>query len=473
MEVLQKFSIEIMGLHGIKPSRELLKSVRPWDLEAFALFSVMSKNEFQNKSFKDRNYKVFFEIIKTMWNHLHPKIALDENPINFVNNIIMISGLTQFPIQEPHLYKLFRFNYIFTFKNDQINMQEEFRNKFGCDYAEFMQMAYFIILMVATNVIDKNILDYFFKKKYAVLFNQLIISREEFIKKQNLITKNIDDYTYCFKLFCQYPFIEEDGLIYFPLPHLLIQACTSSLRYRLTENNDELHSKIGKEVLENYILHILQETNQYDEAIGERKYNHRGIERRTIDVMIRKGNSVLLIDSKSTCPFVKSRIFDEESKNITINRISESIVQVYKHLTEQFNIEYNYFNKEVELTRTNIYGMVVIFEDTFIPRETFFLEAAKKLNIKIEGPEYEYLCSNIKVFNLYELETKVFNGENLIELLKDNKNQKTKWFDFTLFMNEKNERLSHKLIEEFIENLTKEINNVTSHLVEIGLMSKK
>ncbi|MCU4757473.1 hypothetical protein OCA26_15240 [Bacillus cereus] len=53
-------------------------------------------------------------------------------------------------------------------------------------------------------------------------------------------------------------------------------------------------------------------------------------------------------------------------------------------------------------------------------------KAAEKLKIYLDGDEYEYLCSNVKLLRLYKLEKMIFQNDDILQLLSRNRQHKDK-----------------------------------------------
>ncbi len=127
------------------------------------------------------------------------------------------------------------------------------------------------------------------------------------------ITENIEDYISCLRPSYKYPLIRRKDELYFPLPHLIVRSITSALLYRLTEDNSELRDKFGKEILEAYLLKLMQESLVYDEVYGERIFlkEHKN-KAKTLDVMVRDGDEYIMLDSKASVPSIGLRVYDEK-----------------------------------------------------------------------------------------------------------------------------------------------------------------
>lgn len=263
--ILKRFSfsnkMDNCKLHSLKLTIEgnLQKTlekgaISPWTLEIFALFSVLNQ-EYENHDNRILNEGIFKQIIYTIDNYAHPKLLANDN--EFVNRIMMILAIQQFKHQHSKINKLCRYNFIFTYINEKINMQTEFNKKFQTSYNDFLYLGFFILTYLKNNFIDNAAI--YLLEKYSKVTDNLILDRSEFIKQQlKYLPNDIESYQYSFKCFYSYPFIRYKDNIYMPLPHLLVDSITESLFYRLTEENDNLRSLIGKEILEKYLYLILK-----------------------------------------------------------------------------------------------------------------------------------------------------------------------------------------------------------------------
>lgn len=451
-------SQQTVNIYGMKSLEEMHNIPKPWDLEVFVLFAIKSV-EYQYKIFTQT--QKFFDITNCIANHSHPNYFIDD--IKYENKFL-ISPLAsvQFHIQENAIYKLYRYNYIFTYKNDKIDMNDKFNDFFDCDYKDFCEFGFLLWALVAKQSKDTMpILDNLRRQnKYRRVYENIKITRNEYVEKLDLITSDINDYLYCLRPSYTYAFIEYGDKVYFPLPHLLITAITSSLLYRLTEQNGDLRNLIGKNVLEDYLYHLLSETTLFDEIVSEQVYIGRKGEERTLDVMTRKGDHYYLFDSKSTSPRIGVRTFDEDSRQSNVLRVAESIVQIYNYITEKFDVKSKFFENNVDIKRGNVYGIAVILEDSYLEREFFYKKAGKLLGIEENSDEFRWMVKHIDIMTFSDLERNCFTNSNFLVKIEDREQNGTQYDMF--IQNDSNEIQSRKFNEfrqklkcvcaEFIEN---------------------
>ena len=125
----------------------------------------------------------------------------------------------------------------------------------GTDYEDFLLLGNILQILFLAQSKNKNIvisqkaLYYLLHIRFPEAAKKLKIDRKEYVALQRRFSFESDDpYKYVYSL-CpsyQYAFVEEQGAVYFPLPHLFNQCVTSSLLYRLTEGDNVLREIIGK-----------------------------------------------------------------------------------------------------------------------------------------------------------------------------------------------------------------------------------
>lgn len=414
----QQESLFFMDLNN-QPLTKRKSSVLPWELETFFLFSISSR-EWAGGKLTNSNKREFFSILQCIRNNQHLSMSQDE-PDSIAHQSLMVPlAATQFDSQEFIFYKLYRYNYIFNFINNQVNMQSEFFEKFGCYYSDFLFFSTMLWFLLRPNrVISEDILQ-FLNQKYNKVISELTISREDYIKSLNQVAFGIFDFFSCFRPSYKYPFIADGEVIYFPLPHLLIRSCTSSLLFRLKDSNQSLGSAIGKEILESYLYDILKASSCFQEVFKEISYLDHGVQKKSLDVIARSNEDFVLFDSKSTSPRIDARILKKDSLESNIEIMADGCIQIYKHIKEKFPCKYNPFQGVVSIDIENIWGVLVVLEDSFVNRRDIYTRVASKLGLEQESAEYIWLCSHIGISSFYGIERFCFSGEDIVRAIKAN-----------------------------------------------------
>lgn len=462
MRVLQFYSRDLMNITGVE-----LKDAwpLPWELETFLLFSVKFL-EYQQKDFAGKNINVFINIINSIKNHQHPKSLKYAGTIKSWDLVLVAFGSTQFDIQSYNIYKYYRYNYFFNYIGEEVNMKQEFKNKFNVNYDMFLKLGFSLSTFCSLKVnLNPQILKYIVLK-YIDVTTKLMLSREDFSNKIDEYSYTIDDYLYCIRPSYLFPFIEYNGVIHLPLPHCLTRAITDSLLYRLTDENNELRTIFGKNVLEDYLYDIVYESNLYEEVLKEHEYHmHRNL-MKTPDVMVRNGNEYLFFESKASVPYAKTRILEESYLENEIEKISDAVIQLYKQLYNYFGKYFNFFSIENPIINVKkIFGVVVLLEESYIRRDLIYSKVLEKMKLSKENKKYRWLVNHIKVCNLYDIERYMFTSTDVLQSIK----QQSNYNDYPL-RTKTNGSLQNKNVRMFKENLIIEVEKMKNELYEHKLI---
>lgn len=455
--VLKRFSFEekmrVAQIHSRKTftasgtvSPDVLREIAtPWELETFVHFAVKAI-EWKNDVFQGKNNKTFEQIINCI-RDAEPELLKTIDGEDFITWLFLASASVQFEAQEFYPYKLFRFNYYFAYCNEKINMQQCFKEKFGCSYYEYSLLGYVLWMLFS--------MDDFTQKAFTALVNifptpisHLILTRQEYIDALDKITTDPNHYMYCLRPSYSYPFIDHNGTAYCPLPHLLKRATSSSLMHRLTDGNSGLKTLIGKEVYEAYLFTIINESNIFDEVIAEKIYYIHGTERKTADIMTRCDDNYIFFDSKSFTPKIAIRDFSQEALNKDVIRLAEACVQMYNHIRKRFIDEYCYFETTPQIKKDNIFGLVIIQENPCIMGKLIYKKAAEILKISEESDEYTWLYTHVGISTIYDVERYCFTGTNMVPQLQKLSREKTiihEWLS-----GEINNKTTYKRYREFL-----------------------
>lgn len=437
MRVLHHFSKQLLEHSGNSSIEKMMQSAHPWELETLLLFSLKSTPEFSDNNFEGKNINKFIDMINGVRDFQHPLQEKKIGSIHFADYIMVVLGLSQFDIQEFLPYKYYRYSYIFNFTNDNLDMKSLFKSYYGTSYEEFRKLGTILNLLesLENKIITQEILDYVVLRECPIAYQNLSLNSEEYLEQLDNITMNQEDYLYCLRPSYKFPFIIHNDRVYYPLPHILGRSVTSSLLYRMTDGNNELRTLIGKHVLEKYLYDLLIGAQVYDEVIPEQefklKHNNNA---RTLDVMVRKDNKFLFLDSKSSVPRANLRIMDEEAFEKEIEIASKNIIQVYNHISVYFPDIYNFFDFNDFIYKENIYGAVVTLEDNFIRRGLIYEHVANKLKIGLNTDEYNWIVNHIKIVSFYDIEKASFIGKSIIDELERQKNN-NRSYDYSLVDN--------------------------------------
>ena len=133
--------------------------------------------------------------------------------------------------------------------------------------------------------------------------------------------------------------------------------------------------------------------------------------------MTRVGQSYVFFDSKSFSPKTAIRTFSAEALEQDIQRLAESLAQVYKHIFLKFPNEYNYFERDVS-SHVEIYGLVVVQEEAYIIGNAIYEKTAEILGIPVNSEEYVRLCTHVGVVSIYKVECYCFTKTDMLQSLR-------------------------------------------------------
>ena len=464
--------------------------ILPWVLETFVMIS-MEAYEYSDGDFRGKNDSKFVKMVNAIWNS-HDSIQKlhRSKEFSFTDMFFPATMLKQSLSQESISIKTYRYWTLFNNKSvplnakeiqesgdDPVYLRDKFIEKMGASYEDFLMLGHTIELLFGVqeqksiSVIPQKALNYLLLEKYPQAAKNLIISRKDYVRKQQAYTMGQDRpaaYVYSLSPSYQYPFVKEGTSLYFPLPHLLTQSVTSSLYYRLTEGDNSLRKILGKTILETYLYDLIHDSEIYDEVYPEQKYKEEHAEAYSPDVLACKDGAVLFLDSKSTVPSLGIRLWDEDAIKNNIKVTADNIKKIYKQI-ERFKL-YNPFKTEVSEQKKDYWGVIVILEESFIFRHFFYEEAAKLLNIETTSKEYRWLTHHIKVASLYEVERLSLTGCSIIEgcqdINKDNPNDRP----FSNFGSEDG-KIKNTKYKEFEKNYKEAVINLAKNMIDRGCFS--
>lgn len=437
MLICQKFSSRIMSCLMIDIELMCQQNIMPWELEILTVFSVIYDTD---DAILDIDERTFSEMITKIRNFRHPKLIIAEKDETYAEIFMMISILQQHPVQGSILQKLFRYHYFFNFKNKNINMKEKFKQEFGIDYS-MLELFAFILFIVsskdASKLMNENIRGKVLQRLFTInkVMDILSIDRLEYEKRiRGLYKSNVLDYYYGLKIQYQYPIITGKDYSYIPAPYLVINAVTESLLNRLTFGNKELRNNFGKEVVENYLLSIYREVSSVEWISSELIYKIGKQEYRTPDVLVGENGYCIFFDTKSITPSLKIRKFDRNEIEKIINIYAENVLQIFIQISNYLN---GHYVLAKEYIKDNIFGVVVVLEDTNISRESIYSRVFEMLSSRniIETQEIkDYIHSHIKVVPLRQIEEMIFQGSGYLPCLLNQVNNPQDWNNYTFYL---------------------------------------
>lgn len=212
MEIAQQYSNKIMSIGSLIEANQLRGKWLPWELNTFALFSIFSINEYNNQHFLN-NYgkKRFFEIMISIKEFQYGEKPKDSSSSNFLRDFLILTGLTQFILQENKYVKYYRYSYFFNYSNEFVNMKSEFFKKFNQNYDEFLELSNIVNLFFPEDNSLQSLLNEDFHnliyKKFSQVIKSLELDRQEFINLQSKLITEPRHYITSYNYLYTYPFI--------------------------------------------------------------------------------------------------------------------------------------------------------------------------------------------------------------------------------------------------------------------------
>ena len=386
-------SIDTMSINGQVESIILQTRLLPEEIETFVLNSVVVR-EYNDKEMTD---KQFIEVMNAIRNYQPPE-CYEKLESEHLKWILPTIGAVQFESQQYSIFRLYRHHYLFSFSNEKVDVELEFREKFSKTFDEYAAIVFTFQVLLAKKKLYEFV-DYWKKVdlKAPWFLNTLKMTREQYKEELSQFANSAADYKYCLRPSYSYPFIEYQGAVFLPTPHLLIQSITTAMMNRLTFEKNNLREKIGKNACEAYIYTIISNSGLFDEVKPEYEYS-KG--QKTLDILARKGNKALLIDSKLFSPKVSLRTYDEDAYRKDTERIVKAMKQAYEHAHKKFNKEYTPFTTEIH----EIYALVVVYQEGYIDLAEVYEQTAQKLSIEIDSADYLWLCNHVGFTDIATLE---------------------------------------------------------------------
>jgi len=396
-----------------------------WDIETFFMYAVQLPiiPSMENTSMDETAFLGFVSKIAA----ISAPHAVKHRQLTPMEILSVVAPL-QFPLQEAQVVRYLRYHYLFSYRDNHIDLHARFNEVFGTAYIEYAALVVLLMMYLENNTSSSSLgLPLIAEKTSELIADHLTIDRSAYNEQLNHIytgERGYLEYHYSVRPSYQFPFVRHNDSCYCPLPHLLPNCIGLSMFYRVI---DELYlmEKTGH-VIEKYIFDIMKSSNAYDSINQEVEYkkSHNNVGK-SPDVMARSGNEILLIESKSTKPSKGMRRLDEQAMAHHVDIVASAVAQLYKRICEL-----NYYNPFCELnsiSKEYIWGIVVVFEDSYVPRENYFTSAANNLAIEIGSNDYLWLVAHIRVMSLNQLEVACLSGQNLVQHLKETLNS---CFDF-------------------------------------------
>jgi hypothetical protein len=406
------YELELIAFRSvIMPTNEFYRSSRKWLLKST---EYLRNNDFFNTK----------------------EIGIDE----------VISRLSFLQIETQIDYKIlfYRYNYFFNYKTNNLDMNHEFIQKFNVEYKSFIKISFLLSAWATTEFYKMSTLEEYmnliFDENEKMAINHLKRKPDEFIEEYNELNLGLDlsrNIFFDLNLLIKYPIVDYNEKMFIPYAPYIPYSCTRSLMFRLTNENNTLREKIGKNVMEEYLKYISDNslvTNSFNK-ISEFTYSKEN--KKSSDLIIHSDDKIVFIESKLFNQSLKLRSFDEEAINSSYVRVADAIIQILRNIVDMTNNEMNRIIKKYDLENT--FGMVVLYDDFYFNLEMCFDLAFTKSKEKGYDFTKDYIKSSISVFSLLQLENNLnLYGGDIFQLLKKEnlKSEESRLINYQTVINE-------------------------------------
>lgn len=463
----QEMSSRIMTSSKVDMGRAYKENIMPWEIETFAAYSIIYNSDDATEVI---DWKAFGQIITLIRNYWHEGLTKAEKEGEYPETYLMISALQQFPVQGVFLQKLFRYNFFFTFQNDYVDMKQIFLKKIGVPYERLEEFAYIFFVFSSKDAVG-NIPSGDVKKVWQAtlsdkdVFNLLTIDEAEYRKElKSLYGDNIIDLYYGLKIQYLFPFVSGKKYTYIPSPYLVVNAVTESMLNRVTEGDNELRKKIGKEVIENYVFCIIKELGTVTWISREIEYFCGKNRLLTPDVLAAEGNNIVFYDTKAISPSLKLRKFDKREIENDIKIYAEDVEQIYYRIRDYID---GLFQLDKDYSKENIFGIIVVLEDAVVSRKRVYEKAFSLIEdaFSLTDEEKRFISSHIKILPLRSIENSVLENKSILPVLLKQINEPDKWYNY----NYSNESLGHsgiQIYEQYVNDIKSRVKKKIKSVIE-------
>jgi len=351
------------------------------------------------------------------------------------DDTIAALGFMQFSGQQTYAFLFYRYNYMFNFINENIDMKSVFNERFNVSYEDFEAFVFVSQLWASLKerypfAIIKNILSEQMLKVLAIL----TLSREQLRAKYMEITSNDEIYSFFdLNLLIKTPFIINDSKIFCFYAPFIPYACTQSLMFDITENNNYLRDLIGKNVIESYVYHIVlasKVTNIY-KVLQEFEFDYKSNVNKTSDVVIYSDEDILFIEVKFFNQGLRLRKFDKDGISTASRRVSEGIQQLYLTIHKMRDKAMNEVIRGAN--NLNPFGFLLTYDEYYFSRKDAYVNAFQVLKDRGYELTYEDLINIVRLIPLSSFESILYHSSDDIftycrHLFSDNKNWDDKFY---------------------------------------------
>lgn len=397
----------------------------PWELSVLTMLAMLD-GEYQNNEFTKKDA---LRLVSILRENQYYGCNVENVDLFFAHDIAAV----QIKYQVDPFLLWERYVYFFTFVNPRLNMPNEMRRRIGISSAVVVETLLFVICAATCGRSFERVFEEFVHdagtqptKEFIDLLELLSLPRGEYSRKQReeieIANNTGRGCVTARNLLEKYPFVVEGDITYLPNVYLGISALSVRMLSRITAGDNDFRSLVGKEVIESYVVEIIQKTNMYDSVRSEMSYKSEGKESLSPDVCIEHNGRVLFLETKLCQLNHNLRNLNRADHIAFIKRHVEYLSRFIKHIKERDKYLLKHYSEE------DTYGLLVLYEDSFMFRFEIFEELKKY--IKSEASEFEWVLSHIHIVGLYEIERFAYGRMDMFASLEEWKKDEKKRDDY-------------------------------------------
>ena len=403
------------------------KKPYPWELSVFTMLAMLD-GEYQNNVLYPKDASRLLAILR---DNQYYDCNVENVDRLFSHNIATVQSRYQMNI----LLLRERYTYFFRFVNSALNFPKIIKKKLGVSSDVIIEMLLLVICAATVGESFEKVLKDFTlyantlpTNDFLNLLEQLSFTRSEYSKLQIVKIKTENNSgrgcVSVANLLEERPFIIEGDITYLTNVYLGVFALTDCMLHRLTKEDNSLRSLIGKELIETYVVNIIEKSRIYSDVKREVPYSSGGKESLSPDVCIEHNGKVLFLELKLCQPRLALRNLAKEEHEKLLARYVEYLDKFIKHISERDKYLSVQYDKE------NTYGLLVVYEDSFIFRYQIFDKLRGVLDK--EEIDFGWVRSHIHIVGLYEIEKFAYGRKDIFPFLEGWVKDKKKWDDYCI-----------------------------------------
>ena len=388
----------------------------PWELNQYVALSATycdGKEDYMPDS-------VFRKIINSFRESPPKKLP---STIQEIKNYLSFEiGTIQIPFQQDGIVLLFRYLFIMTYvdKCSKIDMGAEFEKCFGIRYEAVFQFCLLTYFAAAENMEWGE----FF---YAFCNNFSLMPNKKFLKIISLFTKgrtslaktqgalfefSTNGVGNALNLLEKHPFINMGNVLHLPLPYLLNHAATRHLFDRMMTISKGARAKVGKLVMEPYVLNLLTYAGCYRKVLPEFKYKYKGKEKTSPDAwLITRDVNIFLEVKLAEAPSELRQTIKRDVQE-TYRLASKHVFQLFSRIKELCEVK-----GKTGVNFNNTFGVVVLHEDSYAVREDIYNRCYNE-HPSLNEEEKNFIRDRIAIVGLYSIENFCYRHMSILPPLE-------------------------------------------------------